>query len=493
MADDRFSRLQATAEGLRPAAEGDVHRFVEKRVLLTGTEAALATANGVEMITCAVLLLMRTTKVLDVALPRGMDDLARDVRRWAMSHAWDEIPNVFVGPPDPRLYDAILSVGGGPRPDLPWTVITSDGWLARVTSGAIPIDQSCRQDNPIGAQAAASLGVGEVFKRLLGLRAGRGQFLNGCSFSLWTYSASSDRGPPLPDTLDVDLLLAGCGAIGNGVAHVLSRLPIRGRCTVLDAQQYGEENWGTCMRLTRKASTALKATFIATEVLSDRFVPDPVCGFVEEAEARAGWRTPRVVLSGFDNVEARHAVQDLWPDIIIDGAIGPKLECQVSAHPWGTDIACLRCIFEAPRGESARTVQTRLSGLADQSLVEPTRPLTMSDVAAAAPEKRAWLRLQIGKPICSVLESASELAAGHVKAGFRPSVPFVATMSAAMMVTELVRYLTTNKAGVQPRFLFSLLWGPGQGEHFEEDRHHDCVCTVRSTNIDRARARRTAA
>ncbi len=493
MADDRFSRLQATAQALTTAGDGDVHRFVEKRVLLTGTAEVLATDNGADMVVCSLLLLMRTTKSLDVALPDGMDDLARELSGWAASHAWDEIPRVFTGLVDLRPYDAILSVGGAPRSGLPWTVITSDGWLARVTSGPIPIDQTCHQTNPVGAQAAASLGVAEVFKRLLGLRSDRGRFLNGCSFSLWTYSSSSEAGPGLPDVLEVDLVLAGCGAIGNGVAHALSRLPVRGRCSTLDAQNYGEENWGTCVRLTRKGSTGPKATFVAADVLGERFEPDPVCGFVEDVEAQAGWRTPRVVLSGFDNVEARHAVQDLWPDIVIDGAIGRKLECQVSAHPWNADIACLRCIFEAPAGESARAVQRRLTGLADRTLVDLTRTLSESDVAAARAEKQPWLRGQVGKPLCSVLEAAGELAEGEQVTGFRPSVPFVATMSAAMMVTELVRYLMTGKVGVQPRFLFSLLWGPQRGEHFDEDRHADCVCSTRSTNINRARAGRNAA
>ena len=261
---------------------------------------------------------------------------------------------------------------------------------------------------------------------------------------------------------------------------------------MLDAQSYGPENWGTCIRLTRDAAKSPKAHFLSESVLSERFEPDPVCAFIEDAEARADWRTPRAILSGFDNVDARHAVQDLWPDVVIDGAIGPKLECQVSAHPWGTNIACLRCLFERPAGKSAETVHKRLTGLATKSLADLIRALTEEDVATAAPEKQEWLRAHLGKPICSVLEFAAELAESALAAGFRPSVPFVATMSACMMVTELVRFLMTGSVGVEPRFFFSLLWGPDCGDHYPEDRHSDCVCTTRSTNINRARALRGA-
>jgi hypothetical protein len=314
----------------------------------------------------------------------------------------------------------------------------------------------------VGALAAASLGAGEVFKRLLHLKPEHGQLLDGIGFSLWEYRLSNTPGPHLPKEMETDLLVAGAGAIGNGIIHLLSQLPLKGRRRVLDMQTYGDENWGTCLRLTPAAAARrdTKATF-----LSRVWGPgvEPVVERIEDAEASADWRPPKIVLSGFDNVEARYAVQDLWPDLVIDGAIGSKLECQVSAHPWRGEIACLRCVFELEHGERAEDVQRRLTGLSVEALRQASRALSRQDVADAEPEKRDWLLSQIGKPICSVFEAARQFADGQVAAGFRPSVPFVATMSACMMVTELVRYLTTGDVGVQPRFFFSVLWGPQQG------------------------------
>ena len=55
---------------------------------------------------------------------------------------------------------------------------------------------------------------------------------------------------------------------------------------------------------------------------------------------------PQVVLKALDNIDVRHEVQrTLWPDIVIDGAIGDFM-CQVSRHPWPEDIACLLCLFQ---------------------------------------------------------------------------------------------------------------------------------------------------
>lgn len=194
-----------------------------------------------------------------------------------------------------------------------------------------------------------------------------------------------------------------------------------------------------------------------------------------------------IILCGFDSIEARHAAQDLWPDLIIDGAIGGMLECQVSCHPWGQDVACLRCLFENREGERAEVVQQRLTGLAASALDNLLAPLNEAHLIDATPESQEWLRQRIGKPICSILEEAYGLSDEKQRSGFRPSVPFVATMSACMMITELVRYLTERRTEVSPRFQFSLLWGPARGELYPESRHANCLCTTRSKNIEHAR------
>src|SRR4051812_22490832 len=104
----------------------------------------------------------------------------------------------------------------------------SNGWVARVSSGS-DLPGECSMENPVGALAAACLGVGEVFKRLIRLRPERGDFLDGLEFSLRTYRVGEKEcGPELPSRLDLDLLLVGGGAIGNGVVRLLSLLLARG-------------------------------------------------------------------------------------------------------------------------------------------------------------------------------------------------------------------------------------------------------------------------
>ena len=62
------------------------------------------------------------------------------------------------------------------------------------------------------------------------------------------------------------------------------------------------------------------------------------------------------------------------------------------------------------------------------------RALTDADIARAVPGKRSWLNEQrrLGKTICSVITDARLAALGvKVAEDFSPSVPFVATASAA--------------------------------------------------------------
>ena len=235
-----YSRPQKTAESLSGLAE-DCHRFLTKRVLLTGEVEMFATANGTHCFLDSIRLLIRICPNVVINVPTGCDALFQAARAITDQIGFGSAVEYRDVVEDLDAFDAILSVGTAVRTDLPWTTINSNGWLAG-SSGHIDLPSDSGNDNPIGALAAACLGIGEVFKRLIALRPERGELLNGVSFSLRTYRAdASEPGPELPDTLILDLLMVGAGAIGNGLAHLLSRLRCRGKIDIVDSQDYGEE------------------------------------------------------------------------------------------------------------------------------------------------------------------------------------------------------------------------------------------------------------
>lgn len=200
-----YSRPLSAAAKLGRLAP-DHRRFTDKCVLLTGEENTLATANGRECFLASIRLLVRICSNVSIALPRVDRRFEAECNALIHHVAFGSPIAVFASTLDFGRFDAILSVGVTPRLDLPWTVINSNGWLARVSSGNSPLPGACGQFNPIAALAAASLGVTDVFKRLIQLKEKRGRLHNGLFFSLMTFRCGdNDPGPELPTEIPLDL------------------------------------------------------------------------------------------------------------------------------------------------------------------------------------------------------------------------------------------------------------------------------------------------
>lgn len=488
-----YSRPQASADKLGDMAE-DRHRFLGKRVLLTGEPETLATANGAECLLSSLRLLVRVCPNVHVALPASASRLQAEAVSVAAHVAFGK-PVEFLGDtPDYAGYDAVLSVGLSARSDLPWTVINSNGWVARVSSGAKGLSGECGQVNPVGALGAACLGVAEVFKRLIKLRRERGILLDGVAFSFYSYKAvDGDPGPELPMEIEFNFGIVGAGAIGNGIIYLLSRLPVTGSAWVVDMQDFNEENLGTCLLIGPADLGEPKAALAASHVRSNTRLE--ITGYKESLEIfspRIGHdvHAPKTVVCGLDSVEARHEVQGLWPDLIVDGAIS-DFGCQVSLHPWDGDVACLLCVFRRTI-ERSELKASRATGLSEDRSRQALSLVTEADVEAAPSEKKDWLRARIGRQICSVVSEGvtRDLSEDRQREGFEPSVPFVACLSSCMVVGELIKAACGWPTPLEPRFQFDVLRGPASGEQYPQGRRSECVCSSRRPNIEDFRRRR---
>jgi molybdopterin/thiamine biosynthesis adenylyltransferase len=482
-----YSRPRETAQRLGDLAK-DRHRFLGKKILLTGEPDILRTTNGRDAFLFSLRLLVRLCPNVSVALLEGQEALLTEAREVAVQVAFGKAVEFRVSV-NPAEFDAILSVGTRVDPTLPWTTINSNGWLARVSSGDVTLSEECSLANPVGALAAAALGAGEVFKRLIALVRERGALLNGLTFSVLALAANSnDPGPALRDTIESDLLVAGGGAIGNGIIALLSRLPITGKIDIVDREKFGEENLGTCLligpeHITRPKAAVLEAMLKVAGKNAQGFYGS----FADYAASLKG-KYPAVVLNGLDNIDVRHEVQrTLWPDLIVDGAIG-DFGCQVSSHPWAKNVACLICLFRPPV-RSAESVAAEASGLAEDRVRHADEPVSNADVESAPEATKDFLRARVGKPICSVVsEAVAQKISQDTRArGFEPSVPFVAAFSACMVVAETVSYLSGWPSALDTRFQFDFLQGPDRGEQYPQERRADCLCQRRK-NIDRLRA-----
>src|SRR5438552_4016943 len=134
MTDDTpYSRSLGTAARLGELAP-DRHRFTDKRVLLTGEPGILSTENGRECFLDSLRLLIRICPNVSVSSPGGFTDFLSEVCAIAQSIQFGAPIEFISGESSYHRYDAILCVGETAHPELPWTVINSDGWLARVSS-----------------------------------------------------------------------------------------------------------------------------------------------------------------------------------------------------------------------------------------------------------------------------------------------------------------------------------------------------------------------
>jgi hypothetical protein len=459
--------------------------FVDKPVLLTGEPEVLATENGQEVFRTAVMLLVRMTSDLtvDIAAHPSRDSVRDLVKRFQI-HKVAVVENA--GSLD--RFACVLNVGTRTTAGSPTIAVNSHGWLVRVTAQGVPISSDCSQTNAVGACAAACFGVSEVFKILIGLKPGRGEPLKGYEYSLWAYCSSANPGPALSPLRNEPMLLVGAGAIGNGVVHLLRALGIMGVSHVIDQQRFKKENLGTCLLMTPQDIGHSKAVVLSQLLPGAKAFEGSITDFKTQLGAEVD--VPEIVLTGLDNVGARREIQQIWPALIIDGAIGP-VSCEATLHPWGPDLSCLMCDFEEP-SHSALASQSFLTGISEERIQDASAIIDTSDVEAAPETRKAWLRARIGKDVCSVVSDAEleKLATDKQDPQFRPSVPFVACLSSAMMITELVRYLGNAPQELATGFQYDVLVGPHNGIRKNHERKRTCLCVTHRTLIDQVRLRR---
>ncbi len=489
--DLAYSRPRLSVSQLGEHA-ADAHRFLDKRVLVRIESQWSSDRNLRECLLTAARLAIRVCRHLTVQVPADDERLLRDAYQVAANAPPGSVVATCLSSPDFHEFDAILNVGTSARADLPWTVANADGWLARVSSRGQPLPGVTGRSNPIAAVAAASLGIADVFKRLIRLSAARGSLLDATSLSLMTYQVGEvDLGPDLAPSRTLDLLVGGAGAIGTSVVHLLTLLEgWRGRVIVVDGDRYGPENCATSLLVGPTQVGQFKAE-VAASLLRQRYQALGLPILLADAARQFSHdgRFPVEMLSGFDNIDARHEAQRLYPDLLADGSIGGFV-AQVTTHQWGGPQACLECVFRHPPGARAEVVQALATGLSVERLTHLDDPLTEGDVAAAPLDKKEFLKSRVGKRLCAVVQEGIErLTESPASAPFAPSVPFVATMSAALMVAELAK-AQGGASVLDGRYQLDMLRGPAAGLTLPQACRSDCSTVMRRGTIERWRSQR---
>lgn len=440
-----------------------------KIVVLIGEAKILSTPNGKWCFLDSLRLLSRIVGNLKVIVPSTSNsELFSEVSNFIDSAWCNGKVELIDGDSTniPPNCDAVLNVGSQQNASFPWTVINANGWIARVSSDTQPLPSDVAQANPLSALMAASLGATEVFKRIFGVHDEIAPLMCKTEFSLFELTDKpSGLGPSLPEVISLpDTLLVGAGAIGNGTALLMSQLSLKGRIYIIDKQDYGDENLGTCVLINKKWLNKPKAEELglwlkqnsALEVTYKKAFIETVKSELVNSDL-----TIDLILNGLDHVDARRAAQDLWPEVIIDGGINEIGAAVVRYQLANENLACLKCWFELPKTDE-RQQQSLWTGLNVNNLDNIGRQLTDDDIAFAKENKKDWLKQQQkeGKTICSIISEAAlaNKLGVEVTEGLRPSVPFVATAASALVVAEAIKAIAFPEASITPKFQIANLF-----------------------------------
>ena len=366
-----------------------------------------------------------------------------------------------VGQAHPEL---IVSVAGR-NPGTNEITVSAEGWVGRICgqAGTQP-EPFAGPANLVGAMVAAHLVSGEVFLRLLTPDRPR----RNIEVSAWTgesgQAGALETGPELPATLPrLDGLLVGCGNVGNGFVDALRRLTLPGRLRLVDRQGLGEENLGPYLLASRlllgKPKTQLIEQALRGRIETLRH-DEPLQVFIPRISQYQQFPVPPIVINGLDNVHARHSMQRLWPDNLLDMAAGGTT-AQVLLHRRGSGGQCLLGAFvdDAHSSDDFDGMVAKLTGLQLAAIEDDlARPINRDDVTAAPPHLRHDLEeaRRTGTQVCGYISQHFLVHTDEVDT-FAGAAPFVGGLAGARAAALAVKILVgeSDPSGLHWQFDFT--------------------------------------
>lgn len=385
-----------------------------------------------------------------------------------------------------RSSDVTLCLGQ-PQDDSAGIWIGANAWTAYVNTSHDKSDWNTSV--PFGPHLAATLGVAEIFKRLLAHNFTEAvsdlqfKLLENVEFSALTYGADpgNEAYPDLGQEILLDnVAIAGVGAGGSAAVYSLACLPqLAGTLALIDPGNHKKSNlsryllstYDDCYNATYKVSRT--QTFLAQR--------HPKLVLQVETEEYAGVfnRDFRAVVSTVDTPEARWTIQRDYPPVILDAAVVETIytllrvypgrgRCLGCKHPYDPDITWKR--RSQKWGKSVDEVR---------QLYENRTPVTRDDVArlahvqGQAVENFAEL---VGIPFNQV---PAMTECGNTRFNLRvPSqeatLPFVTTMAGILVAAELVKDQYAPNYQLYNWFEHNLLWSPKSNRHRFLPRTKNC-------------------
>lgn len=348
-----------------------LRRVITTPVALSIAPGLAATRNGQWMLLMAANLLARTFQRILLLVPPETPVLfpVPMLTPGPLSQAIEGLvtainPHVKVSSADGVAPSQVaLSIGSACSGSA--VTINSERWLAFISSTGTDFAWIGDEPNPLGAYAAACLGVSEVFKkvarRVPGSAQMRLQEAGTLIFSILdpSHTLSPMHNPPLPESLELgDIHLVSMGAVNTAAFASLISIPgIRGTAHIIEPQmhdptslnRYVIATWDSALK---EESKTARAVSVSTGMLKIGFheVTD-YAGFRERSKEPI-----ELAVVGVDNNPSRWQVQMDLPNTLV--CAGTELDqITISRHRDIATQACVGCIY--PRhAEASAAVPT---------------------------------------------------------------------------------------------------------------------------------------
>jgi hypothetical protein len=239
----------------------------------------------------------------------------------------------------------------------------SDNWIAAVNRRA-PVGSGA-SSNPLGAGAAACIGVANVFRAIFQDEVGKAALDDSVRVSLLDLRPVTAKSSN-PDVVRValnDVHLTGAGAIGNGVLWALTRIPCSGKLHIIDPEKVCDSNLQRYVMLKASDLGKEKASLAVTWFgnATGLSVKQKVSDWATHVAEIPGYQVD-TVLSAVDTAAARIQIQASLPRVIFN-AWTQRGEAGLSRHTdFLSSMACLACLY-IPTGQSKNEDELVLQAL----------------------------------------------------------------------------------------------------------------------------------
>lgn len=363
-------------------------------------------------------------------------------------------PYVQIGDPTRPEPDVVLAVGDGAADALDHVRLYADGWRYFIgRTGHVPSSPP-ESSLSIGPYLCASYAAGEVFKRLRGMKPGKGEFIENHFASAWTVSCADSWTElvdgPRAEAFDVlpHFYFAGAGAVAQAAALCLGSSGFRGACTLVDKDTLDLTNDNRYALSTKENEGALKVDLMRDYLVKRGFRCNPVREWWQDFVRTGGrmalddsvraleraYKFP-LVLSCVDKNEPRHALQNALPEVIVGGSTD-GLTAKSIIIDLSLPGSCLKCFNPVePRNE---IVQERIKEL--QRLEPSERAVYASNMGWSEQD----LELLLKPGACGRLSAGDidRFAAGSPEM----SVGFVSVAAGVLLITQMLRYVHMGPA-----------------------------------------------